>query len=330
MYVRCGDAEIVYMIYISDILLRDIQHRISDPFVSGHGVVFERRVLLLELLGRSGEKVVSECVAQETGSYWPETVETARYVIETFLIPAVVGREFGSIEAFWECLNGGVRGHQMAKAAIEMGAWEFTSESLKSALGAEAELEGLKTGIVIGIQSDLEGLRQKVETAVLEGVSRVKLKVRPGWDIEAVRTAAESVGDTILAVDCNGGYSRRDLPLFKEMEALGVGFVEQPVASDDWVGMKAIQDGLGIPVCLDESVGSFSDAEAAILFGCGRMINIKPGRVGGFLESLKIYEFCLDHDIEMFVGGMHESPVGRGQARTFAGLSGFSLAHDLI
>jgi o-succinylbenzoate synthase len=223
------------------------------------------------------------------------------------------------------------RGHNMAKAAIEMGMWGLCAvregTSLSRLLGGTRT--GIETGISIGIQSTPAALVERVGRAIAEGYRKVKMKIQPGHDVEFVRAVRKAYPKAPLMADANNAYTLRDIDRLKQLDDLDLIMIEQPLAFDDIVRHAELQRMLKTPICLDESITSVEKAEDMITFQSGRIINIKPGRVGGFAQSRAIHDLCVANGIPVWCGGMLESGVGRAYNVALASLPGFSIPGDL-
>ncbi len=320
------------MIRLSEITLREIRLPLREPFKISSGLVTERRIALLELTGSEGHVSWSECVAGEQPNYSPETIDTAWLAIREWLAPRVLGHAFDTPAAVHEALQVGVRGHNMARAAVEMGCWnlyaELRGEPLARAIGGERT--HIETGISLGIQDSPERLVDKAKSAFAEGYRKVKIKIMPGSDVEFVRAVREAVGpDPELMADANSAYTLADAPHLARLDELGLMMIEQPLAHDDLVRHAELQRALRTPICLDESITGLDRAEDMLSLGSGRIINIKPGRVGGFTASLAIHDLCRSRGVPVWCGGMLESGIGRAYNVALASLPGFTLPGDL-
>jgi o-succinylbenzoate synthase len=320
------------MITLTGIRLREIRLPLREPFQISSGVVSERRILLLELTDASGVTVWSECVAGESPNYSPETGDTAWLAISEWVAPRVLGVPFAHPGDVHAALDRDFRGHYMAKAAVEMGMWAIAAEQAGLPL---ARLIGgtrtsIPTGISLGIQRSPAALVEKARAAIAEGYRKVKIKIMPGSDVEFVRAAREELGPTApLMADANNAYTLDDVERLAALDALDLMMIEQPLAWDDLVRHAELQRQLKTPVCLDETITSLDRAIDMHTLGAGRIINIKPGRVGGFSSSLAIHDFCQQHEIPVWCGGMFESGVGRAYNVALASLPNFTKPGDV-
>jgi O-succinylbenzoate synthase len=223
------------------------------------------------------------------------------------------------------------RGHNMAKAAIEMGSWALCAQrdgtSLSRLLGGTRD--GIETGISIGIQSSPAALVERAGRAIAEGYHKIKLKIEPGHDVDFVGAVRRAYPDAPLMADANNAFTLLDTDRLQQLDAFNLIMIEQPLAFDDIIRHAQLQRVLKTPICLDESITSVEKAEDMISMGAGRIINIKPGRVGGFAQSRAIHDLCVDNGIPVWCGGMLESGVGRAYNVALASLPGFSIPGDL-
>lgn len=321
------------MLRIDRIVLREIRLPLKEPFRISSGVVSERRITLLELHDADGGPTAwSECVAGENPNYSAETIDTAWLAIREWVAPRVLGREFPGPEAVHAALEQDFRGHRMAKAAVEMGAWELAARQqgvpLAKLLGGTRDC--VSAGISIGIQANPEALASRAVAARDSGYSKVKIKIAPGSDLPFVRAVREALGpDAHIMADANSAYTLHDIPLFRKIDEYGLIMIEQPLAPDDLVRHAKLQAELRTPLCLDESITSVDRAEDMIELKSGRIINIKPGRVGGFTQSKAIHDLCQVNGIPVWCGGMLESGIGRAHNVALASLPNFTLPGDL-
>ena len=304
--------------------------RLREPFESSAATVRDR-IIVLVALHRDGKTGWGECVAGETPYYSPETTETAWHVLTRFLLPAVVGKAHaggpGVVQSAWAA----VRGHPMAKAAVEMAAWDLQAkrDSVPLCVAIGGVRRPVPVGVSIGLQHDDDILLERIESSLEEGYLRVKIKIRPGRDVDMIRSVRDRFPTASLMVDANSAYTLADLVHLRELDDLGLMMIEEPLAPGDLQGHAELQAGLRTPLCLDESIGSVVDAGRALELGSCRVINVKPGRVGGFGEARSIHDLCLGSGVPMWCGGMLESGVGRAHNVALATLPGFTLPGDM-
>ncbi|HEY8175256.1 MAG TPA: o-succinylbenzoate synthase [Gemmatimonadaceae bacterium] len=320
------------MLHLDRIMLREIRLRLREPFRISSGVMDERRILLLELHDKSGVTEWAECVAGETPNYSPETIDTAWLAIREWLAPRLLGKPIGSPEAVHEILERNVSGHNMAKAALEMGCYGVTARSrgvsLSTLIGGQRDR--VATGISLGIQKDPEALVERAKRALADGYRKIKLKIQPGADVEYVRAVRKALPEsTDLMADANSAYRIDDAEHLLELDEFRLIMIEQPLHRDDLVRHAQLQRRLKTPICLDESITDVARCEDMIALGSGRIVNIKPGRVGGFTVARRIHDLCAQHSIPVWCGGMLESGVGRAYNVSLASLPNFTLPGDL-
>ncbi len=320
------------MIRLASIALREIRLPLREPFRISSGEVSERRIALLELRDTDGLTAWSECVAAEAPNYSPETIDTAWLAITRWVAPRVLERGFAAPGEVHAHLQRDFRGHAMAKAAVEMGLWGLEAERLRMPLarllgGVREEVD---VGISLGIQRDPAALVERAARALAQGYRKVKVKIAPGADVAFLRALRDAVGpDAPLMADANNAYTLDDASRLAALDELDLMMIEQPLAWDDLVRHAELQRRLRTPLCLDESITSLDRARDMHTLGSGRIINIKPGRVGGFASSLAIHDFCESQGIPVWCGGMLESGVGRAYNVALASLSNFVKPGDL-
>ena len=320
------------MLRLDRLVLREIRLALKEPFRISSGVCTERRIFLLELVDADGVTTWAECVAGEQPNYSPETIDTAWFAMREWLAPRLLGRSFDGPEVIHGVLEQNVRGHNMAKAALEMGMWALaaTKENVSLSHRLGGSQDRIPTGISLGIQASPEALVQRARAAFAQGYRKIKLKIQPGQDVEYVRAVRQALGaDVHLMADANSAYTLRDVDHLAELDAFGLIMIEQPLGRDDVVRHATLQRRLKTPLCLDESITDLDRAEDMIALGSGRIINIKPGRVGGFTVSKAIHDLCQRSSVPVWCGGMLESGVGRAHNVALASLPNFSLPGDL-
>jgi o-succinylbenzoic acid (OSB) synthetase len=320
------------MLVIDRITLREIRLTLKEPFRISSGLVQERRIVLLELTDRDGVTAWSECVAFQLPNYTSETIDTAWLAIREWLAPRILGRELAGPEAVHAVLDKDIRGHNMAKAAVEMGCWGVTAEaqsvSLSALLGGTRDR--VATGISLGIQREPALLVQRARAAIAAGYRKIKVKIQPGQDVEYVSAVRDAIGSAIdLMADANSAYTLDQADHLARLDAFNLIMLEQPLGDDDLVRHAQLQARLSTPICLDESITSVDRAEDMIFLRSGRIINIKAGRVGGLSVSKAIHDICRNAGIPVWCGGMLETGIGRAYNVALASLPGFSLPGDV-
>ena len=319
------------MLTIQSVTLREISLKLKEPFRISSGVTSDRRILLLELDDGEGTTAWSECVAGEYPNYSSETVETAWLAIREYVLPRVIGEIFDSPADVWPLLARDFRGHNMAKAAVEMGMWELEARRqgipLSDLLGGVRDQ--IEVGVSIGIQLNPEELVIKASACMQEGYRKIKIKVMPGADLAFVLRVRKELPGAPLMVDANNAYTLDDMDTLKALDDLDLLMIEQPLAWDDLVQHATLQSRLNTPICLDESITSADRVRDMIELGSGKIVNIKPGRVGGFSPAIAIHDLCEQAGIPVWCGGMLESGVGRGFNIALASLSNFRFPGDI-
>ena len=298
-------------------------------FETSFGRIDDKHFIVVRVDGE-GATGYGECVAEQDPYYSSETNETAWHIIEQFIAPRVLGADFAHPRELFPALKA-IRGHHMAKAAVEMAAWDLFAkqrgEPLSRVLGGTRDR--IASGVSIGIQRSLDDLAGKVERELAAGYQRIKIKIKPGWDLNAVETVRARFGNIPLMVDANAAYSLADADHLAELDRFDLMMIEQPLDYDDIADHAALQRRLKTPICLDESIKTIGIAREAIAAGACRIINIKPGRVGGFAESIRLHDLCAAHGIPVWHGGMLESGIGRAANVHLSTLSNFSLPGDI-
>lgn len=314
---------------IESIEILEVKLDLKHFFETSFSRVTYQRFLLLRVQV-DGVVGISECVADEGPSYSYETVKTALHVLEDFVAPVAFRTEYGHPDEFLPSMRN-IRGHNMAKAAVEMGLWEayarIRGESLSKALGGTRR--EIASGVSIGIQDSVEELLAKIDGELADGYRRIKMKIKPGWDVDVVKKVRERFPETHLMVDANSAYSLADVPLFQKMDAFDLMMIEQPLHYADMWDHAKLQKQIKTPICLDESIHSLEDARRAIEMGATRIINIKAGRVGGLSSARNIQKLAGEHGIPVWCGGMLESGVGRAHNVHLSTLENFTLPGDV-
>jgi len=309
--------------------LREIHLQLISPFITSFGKSDLRRILLVEA-DIDGVIGWGESTAGENPFYSYETVETAWLILRDYLWPMLKGREVEAASEVWDLLAH-VRGHNMAKAAIETAFWDAEAKQKGRAL---AELLGgtraeIPCGVSIGIQPTISELVSRVGKELAAGYQRIKIKIRPGHDIEPVRALRETYPRVRLMVDANSAYRLEDAPLLKQLDQFFLIMIEQPLGYDDIYSHAKLQRQLDTPICLDECIHDVEHARAAIETGACRIINIKLGRVGGHTPANQIHDLCQERSVPVWCGGMLESGIGRAHNIAMSSLPNFSLPGDV-
>jgi len=314
---------------IEAVELRVLKMRLRRPFRTSFGVQHDRYPLLVRL-SADGLNAWGECVAGEGPWYSAETVGTAWEVLTKHLVPMVLRRELVDAAALTQLLAP-VRGHRMAKACLEMafmaGLAEAARKSLSTYLGGVRDR--VETGVSIGIQPTLDELLDTIQGHLSEGYRRIKIKIEPGWDVSVIAAVRARFPEVRLMADANSAYELDDAPHLLELDGFGLLMLEQPLTPGDLIDHAALQAQLRTPVCLDESIHDTHAARQALQIGACRVINIKPGRVGGFEEARRIHDVAQSAGIPVWCGGMLETGIGRACNVALASLPNFLLPGDL-
>jgi o-succinylbenzoate synthase len=314
---------------IDRIELRHTKMELVSPFETSLGVeLYEEHIIVrVDAGGMTGW---GECVVEPAPSYSYETLETAWHVLRDFLIPALVGKEIASVEDAL-AKTAWVRGHRMARAGLEAA----LSDAFAKARGVSLSkfLGGTRTkipvGVSVGLQSSPEKLVDVVGEYLRDGYKRIKIKIAPGRDLALVVAVRRAYPDIQLQVDANSAYTLKDIDMLRALDDYNLQLIEQPLAYDDIYDHSILAKQLETPICLDESIYNVSDTKAAIALGSCRIINIKPGRVGGYTESKRIHDYCASVNIPVWHGGMDESGIGRAGNVALASLPNFVLPGDI-
>lgn len=314
---------------INEITLRHMRMNMKFPFTTSFGTFEDREFILVEVKDNEGQSGWGESVAFSAPLYNEETVKTNWHMMEDFLIPLLLKNEIPHPDDVSDLFSP-IRKNNMAKSALEGAVWDLYAKReqkpLYQALGGEkTEIE---VGISIGIQNNIEELLDLIAGYVNEGYRRIKVKIKPGWDVDVIRAIRSKFPTIKLMADANSAYRLEDLELLKQLDEYDLMMIEQPLASDDIVDHAQVQKVLKTPICLDESIHSYEDARKAIELGSCKIINIKIGRVGGLTESKKIHDLCKKHNIPVWCGGMLEAGVGRAHNVALTTLANFTMPGD--
>jgi o-succinylbenzoate synthase len=310
--------------------LLEIRLPLVHFFETSFGRTTQRRIPLVHVTDDDGAEGWGECTAGEGPFYSDEWVESAWPTLKEFLAPMVVGREVASAAQVWDLMRP-VRGHRMAKAAIETACWDL--EAKKAGLPLWRHLGGTRSeidcGVSIGIQDSPEQLLDKIATELAAGYQRIKIKIKPGWDVKIVEHVRNRYPEIRLMGDANSAYTLSDIPLFKQLDRFNLMMLEQPLAHDDIFDHAQLQKEIQTAICLDESIRSVRDVKHAISLGSCRIINVKLGRVGGHAEAKRVERVCRENSIPVWCGGMLESGIGRAHNIAMSTLAGFTLPGDV-
>lgn len=315
---------------IQSVELYRIGMELKSPFVTSNGSYKDRETILIEVIDTMGNAGWGECVAFSTPWYTEETVQGAWYMLEQFLIPALLGHD---IEHPTELptLFQHVKRNQMAKAGLEMAVWDLYARMMNKPLyqligGSQQEL---KVGVAIGLQQSLDDYYRLIEQYSAEGYERIKIKIKRGQDIELVAAIRARYPELPLMVDANSSYDLGDLAHLQQLDQYELMMIEQPLASDDIIDHAKLQRMMTTPICLDESIITVEDVRKAIELGSCKVINVKLGRVGGLTEAIRIHNLCQEHHIPIWCGGMLESGIGRAHNMALASMNQFTIPGDI-
>lgn len=314
---------------IKRVELHHIDMPLTHPFETSFGRDYTRPCILISVHAQSLTGW-GECVTSDGPWFSSETIQTAWHVLRDFLVPAILEEEITSPRYVVSRFRH-VRGHPMARAGLENAVWDLLAKErgvpLAHLLGGEKER--VAVGVSVGIEPDLDALLEKVARYVEQGYGRVKLKIKPGWDVGVVRAVRQRWPDLPLQVDANCAYTLADAPILKGLDPLALLLIEQPLHHDDIVDHAELQAQLRTPLCLDESIKSPDHARWALKIGACRVINIKVGRVGGLTAAQQIHNLCAEQGIPVWCGGMLETNIGRAANVALASLPNFALPGDI-
>ncbi len=314
---------------IERIWLHHLRMKLVGPFETSFGRTLERDCILIEA-ACDGLVGFGECVADRKPGYAYETTETAWHVLRDFLVPLVLDHELESVDDF-QRRAAVVRGHPMAKAGLEMALWDLIGKATGQSLFEQFQgsRDRVEVGVSVGIQEDPHALVAAVAAYLGEGYRRVKVKIKPGRDVEDIRVLRAAYPDVPLQVDANAAYTFETAQGLKPLDSFDLLLIEQPLAEDDLWDHSRLQRAFQTPICLDESIVSVRHARQALEMGACRVVNIKPGRVGGLSRAIAIHDLCAAQGIPVWCGGMLETGVGRAANLALASLPGFNLPGDI-
>lgn len=314
---------------IDQVEIRLIRLPLKEPFETSFGKI-DSRLIFLVRLDAAGLSGWGEVVASEEPRYSYETVGTAFHAIRSFLAPALLSGPIETLDQLAKRLAQ-FRGHNMAKAGLELAFMDLMAQMdrqpLSKLLGGNRK--SVAVGVSLGIQSTLDQLLERVDRYLALGYQRIKLKIKPGWDIQVVSEVRRAHPDILLSVDANSAYTLQDKEHLKQLDDFDLLMIEQPLENDDIVDHAELQKELKTPICLDESITSVGHARKALELGSCRLINIKVGRVGGYSQALAIHDLCISKAVPVWCGGMLESGIGRAHNIALASLPGFTLPGDI-
>jgi len=309
--------------------LHHIRMRLRAPFESSFGTTLDREAILVRVASE-GLEGWGECAAGSRPDYSYETSVTAWHILTDFLVPAVLALDLEGVDPYETSIRP-LRGHPMAKAGLEIALWDLLARragmTLAEFLGGKPG--AVRVGVSVGIQANDRQLVETVGRLVQSGYARVRVKIRPGRDLADVRAVRRSFPTLMLQVDANSAYRLEDLSVFKALDELDLQMIEQPLGEADLLDHSRLQSQLRTPICLDESIRDLDHARWALELGACRVINIRPGRVGGLAEARRIHDHCRGKQIPVFCDGMLETGVGRAANLALSTLPNFKLPGDI-
>ena len=316
-------------VHLSSIELRLIRLTLVRPFETSFGRT-DARIVPLVRMEADGVEGWGEIVADQQPLFSAETIGTARHVLADAFIPALLKHALASAADVASVLRR-FKGHQMAKAGLELAFMDLAARtrgvSIRDLIGGTRDR--VPVGVSLGIERDVPTLVDQVLAHVAQGYQRIKLKIKPGWDLDVVRAVREAYPDGLLSVDANTAYTLADTAHLERLDEYRLLMIEQPLAHDDLLDHQVLQRALQTPICLDESIVHARAAAHALALGSCRLINIKIGRVGGYTEALGIHDVCQAHGAPVWCGGMLECGIGRAHNLALASLPNFSLPGDI-
>jgi len=314
---------------IDSIILHHISMPLVSPFETSFGRETVRECILVEIKSE-GLTGYGECVATRDPGYNYETTGTAWHILKDFIVPLLLGKDVKDAADFQACVSG-IRGHYLAKAGVEMALWDLlgkrAGKSLHELLGGVRDK--VEVGVSIGIQESAQSLVRSAADYVKQGYARVKIKIKPGRDVEDASAVRKEFPNLRLQVDANSAYSLDDAKILKPLDKLNLLLIEQPLYEDDIWDHHKLQEQFETPICLDESIVSPRHARYAIEMNACRVINIKAGRLGGLSQGVMVHDLCRENSMPVWCGGMLETGVGRASNLALAALPNFILPGDI-
>lgn len=310
--------------------LRQIRMPLVRPFETSFGRTTERRILLVEVVDSDGAAGWGEVTCGERPFYNEEWVDCAWLVLRDFAVPRVVGREIAAAAEVGE-LTAAVRGHRMALGGLEAACWELEARKLGRPLWKHigGSRRKIPCGVSIGIQSTVGELLDLIADELEAGYRRIKIKIKPGWDVDVVREVRRRFPGIPLMADANSAYTLGDAERLGALDEFGLMMLEQPLGHDELIDHAEMQRQIRTPLCLDECIRTAHHARQATRLGACRVINVKLGRVGGFAEALRVHDVCREAGVPVWCGGMLEAGIGRAHNIALSTLENFSLPGDV-
>lgn len=311
------------------VILRHLQMEQKSPFSTSFGTITTKDFILVEVIDQYGISGWGESVAFQAPWYTEETFKTNWHMLEDFLLPLAFEAPIDHPDDLHKRFSF-IRKNNMAKAAIECAVWDMYAKRLHQPLShvLGGQKKQIEVGISIGIQKSVEELLHLIDRYVSDGYRRMKVKIKPGWDVAVIAAIRERFPDIQLMADANSAYTLKDIDMLKELDQFGLMMIEQPLGSDDIVDHAKLQAQIQTPICLDESIYSVEDTRNAIELGSCGVINVKIGRVGGLTEAVRIHDLCKEQGIPVWCGGMLEAGVGRAHNVAITTLEQFVMPGD--
>lgn len=319
-----------YISTIKKVEVSLLQLPLKTVFVTGFGSIDYKETILVRMTDSDGVVGIGEGAALSFPNYSPETSLTTFTGLKEYIIPKIFGIKFERPEEIYESLSE-IKGFHFAKTAVDSAIWMIYSTKIKKSLanilgGTNHKIE---VGESIGIKKSEEETLEEISLRLNEGYKRIKVKIKPGWDESLIKSVRDKFQNIDLMVDGNSSYTLNDVDLFKKLDQYNLTMIEQPLGDTDIIDHSTLQKNIKTPICLDESILSVEDARKAIEIGACKIINIKPGRVGGITESKKIHDYCLENKIGVWCGGLLESGIGRAFNIALSSLPGFTYPADM-
>lgn len=316
-------------IKIEQVILHRLKMRLNHPFETSFGTMQDKEFFVIEMIDQDGVRGYGESVAFVSPWYTEETLKTTEHMMEDFLIPLIFQEQIEHPDEVSQRFSP-IKRNNMAKSALEGAVWDLyakrKNQSLATILGGTKQ--EIDVGISIGIQPTIKDLLQVIEESVLDGYKRMKVKVKPGKDLEVIKQIRKEFPKLPLMVDANSAYTLQDLNHLKKFDEFNLLMIEQPLGMDDISQHAKLQKELLTPICLDESIFSLDDVKLAVELGSCKIINVKTGRVGGLTEAKKIHDYCKENDVPIWCGGMLEAGIGRAHNIALTTLEQFILPGD--
>ncbi|QVY59892.1 o-succinylbenzoate synthase [Cytobacillus gottheilii] len=314
---------------ITKVIMNHVRMRLREPFHTSFGTIQDKDIAVIEVIDEKGNSGWGESVALPDPTYTEETFKTNWHILEDYLIPLLLNREISHPDEVGVIFSP-IRRNYMAKAAIEGAVWDLYAKrsdlSLSDALGGTRK--SIEAGISIGIQQSKEELFKKIEGYLEEGFKRIKIKIKPGMDVEIIKAVRERFPDVPLMADANSAYTLKDTDHLRKLDEFNLLMIEQPLGADDIINHAKLQKAIKTPICLDESIQSLDDVKKAVELGSCQIINIKIGRVGGLSSARDIHQYCKENGIAVWCGGMLEAGIGRAFNIALSSLENFTLPGD--